>query len=100
MVFSAQNFQHYLMGKLFHFYVDHHALLHLINKVLVQGRLMHWMLFLQEYDFKIFHKPGKHHHGANFLSRSAEGEHSHSIRDEPRDVELFQIVGLEDSNPE
>ena len=70
MVFSVQKFRHYLLGKLFHFYVDHQALLYLINKVLIQGRLMRWMLFLQEYEFKIFHKPGKHHHGADFLSRA------------------------------
>ena len=50
---------------------------------------MRWMLFLQEYDFKIFHKPRKHHHGADFLSQSADGEHEASIRDEPVDAELF-----------
>lgn len=40
MVFSVQTFRHYLLGKLFYFYVDHQALLYLINKVLIQGRLM------------------------------------------------------------
>ena len=100
MVFSVQKFCHYLLGKLFHFYVDHQALLYLINKVLIQGRLMRWMLFLQEYDFKIFHKPGKHHHGADFLSRSAVGEHVQSIRDDPIDAELFNVDTLEDDDPE
>ena len=98
MVFSVQKFRHYLLGKLFHFYVDHQALLYLINKVLIQGRLMRWMLFLQEYDFKIFHKPGKYHHGADFLSRSAEGDHEQSIRDEPPDAELF-LTCLENEDP-
>ena len=91
MVFSVQKFRHYLLGKLFHFYVDHQALLYLINKVLIQGRLMRWMLLLQEFDFKIFHKPGKNHHGADFLSRSAVGEHLQSIRDDPIDAELFTV---------
>ena len=86
--------------KLFHFYVDHEALLYLINKVLIQGRLMRWMLFLQEYDFKIFHKPRKYHHGADFLSRSVVGEHLQSIRDDPIDVELFNVDTLEDDDPE
>ena len=99
MVFSVQKFRHYLLGKLFHFYVDHQALLYLINKVLIQGRLMRWTLFLQEYDFKIFHKPGKYHHGADFLSRSAEGDHEQSIRDEPPDAELF-LTCLENEDPE
>ena len=61
---------------------------------------MRWMLFLQEYEFKIFHKPGKQHHGADFLSRSAEGEHETSIRDEPVDAELFQVKCLHDEDPE
>ena len=100
MVFSVQKFRHYLLGKLFHFYVDHQALLYLINKVLIQGRLMRWMLFLQEYDFKIFHKPGKYHHGADFLSRSVVGEHLQSIRDDPIDAKLFNVDTLEDDDPE
>ena len=57
MVFSVQKSRHYFLGKLFHFYVDHQALLCLINKVLIQGRLMRWMFLLQEFDFHIFHKP-------------------------------------------
>ncbi|MCO5578659.1 hypothetical protein L7F22_032503 [Adiantum nelumboides] len=32
MVLSATKFRHYLLGKLFHFYVGHQALLYLINK--------------------------------------------------------------------
>ena len=61
---------------------------------------MRWMLFLQEYDFKIFHKPGKHHHGVDFLSRSADREHLQSIRDDPVDAELFQVAGFVDDDPE
>ena len=80
--------------------MDHQALLYLINKVLIQGRLMRWMLFLQEYDFKIFHKPRKYHHGADFLSRSAVGEHLQSTRDDPIDAELFNVDTLEDDDPE
>lgn len=96
MVFSVQKFRHYLLDKMFHFYVDHQALLYVINKVLIQGRLMQWMLFLLEYDFKIFHKSGKQHHDADFLSRSADGEQS--IRDDPTDAELF-ITYLENQDP-
>ena len=53
MIFSVQKFRHYLLGNFFVFYVDHQALLYLINKVVIQGRLSRWMLLLQEYDFKI-----------------------------------------------
>ncbi|MCO5586775.1 hypothetical protein L7F22_040717 [Adiantum nelumboides] len=72
MVFSGTNFWHYLLGKLFHFYVDHQALLYLINKVAIQGRLLRWMMFLMEFEFKIFHKPEKSRCGADYLSRNSE----------------------------
>ena len=45
-ILVVQKFRHYLLGKLFHFYVDHQALIYLINKVLIQGRMMRWMLLL------------------------------------------------------
>ncbi|MCO5556957.1 hypothetical protein L7F22_010512 [Adiantum nelumboides] len=76
MVFSATKFRHYLLGKLFHFYVDHQALLYLINKVVIQGRLIRWMKSLMEFEFKIFHKPGKSHCGADHLSKNTEASDS------------------------
>ena len=57
MVFAVQKLKHYLLGNFFVFYVDHQALLHLINKVVIQGRLFRWMLLLQEFKFKVIHKP-------------------------------------------
>ena len=75
------------------------ALLYLINKVLIQGRLMRWMLFLQEYEFNFLYKPEKHHHGADFLSHNVEGEHEKSIRDEPMDAKLFQVEYSHDEDP-
>ena len=35
MIFVVQKFIPYLLGKLFHFYVDHQALIYLINKVVI-----------------------------------------------------------------
>lgn len=84
MVFGAQKFKQYLLWKTSHFFVDHWALINIINKVLVQRRLMRQILFLQEYDFKVFHKLGEKHLGA----------------DELVDVELFHIDQFEDEDPE
>ena len=91
MVFSVQKFCHYLLGNFFVFYVDHQALLHLINKVIIQGRLFRWMLLLQEFDFKIIHRPGKKHFGADFLSRAAPVQETEPINDELPDAQLFRI---------
>ncbi|MCO5602086.1 hypothetical protein L7F22_056214 [Adiantum nelumboides] len=90
--FSATKFRHYLLGKLFYFYVDHQALLYLINKVVIQGRLIRWMMFLMEFEFKIFHKLGKSHCEANYLSGNTEGNKLESLRDEPVDATLFHTT--------
>ncbi len=91
MIFSVQKFHHYLLGNFFVFYVDHQALLYLINKVVIQGRLARWMLLLQEFDFKVIHKPGKCHFGANFLSRETPKGETTSIQSNLPDAALFQI---------
>lgn len=70
IVFSIQKFKHYLVENFFVFYVNHQALLYLINKVVFQGCIFRWMLLLQECTFKIIHKLGKNHFGADFLSRA------------------------------
>ncbi|MCO5585806.1 hypothetical protein L7F22_039738 [Adiantum nelumboides] len=46
MVFAIQKFRHYLLGNFFIFYVDHQAVLYLINIVVIQRRLFRWMLLL------------------------------------------------------
>ena len=91
MVFAVQKFRHYLLGNYFIFYVDHQALLYLINKVIIQGRLARWMLLLQEYDFKIIHKPGKNHFGADFLSRATPAGDENSLQIELPNATLFRV---------
>jgi hypothetical protein len=53
MVYALYKFKHYLLGNKFVIYVDHMALLYLVNKPQVFGRLVRWVLLFLEYDFKI-----------------------------------------------
>ncbi len=69
MVYALHKFKHYLLGNRFVFYVDHMALVYLINKPQVFGKIVRWLLLLLEYDFKIVYKPGRFHLMANALSR-------------------------------
>ena len=39
MVYAVQNFRHYLLATPFTFFVDHQALMYLVNKPVVQGRV-------------------------------------------------------------
>ena len=69
MIYSINKFRHYLLGKKFTFHVDHAALLYLISKQALIGKLARWMLLLQEFDFNIQHRPGTQHAVADYLSR-------------------------------
>jgi hypothetical protein len=69
MVFALHSFRHYLLGNKFVFYVEHMALIYLINRPQVLGRITIWLLLFLEYDFTIVYKPSKTHVIANALSR-------------------------------
>ena len=55
MIYSITKFRHYLLGQKFTFHIDHSALLYLVDKQALTGRLTRWMLLLQEFDFDIQH---------------------------------------------
>ena len=74
MIYSVTKFRHYLLGRKFSFHVDHSALLYLVSKVLLTGKLARWTLLLQEFEFEIFHRPGIQHAVADYLSRLDSGE--------------------------
>ena len=57
------------------------------------------MLLLQEYDFKIIHKPGKCHFGVVFLSRATPEGEATSLQEDLPDVDLF-IVELDTDGSE
>ena len=92
MVYIITKFQHYLLGRRFTFHVDHSALLYLVNKQALTGRLARWMLLLQEFDFQIHHRPGVQHTVANYLSRLELGEPADSTYDDLPDANLFSLT--------
>jgi hypothetical protein len=61
MVFSLHKFRHYLLGNKFVFYVDHMALVYLVNKPKVLGIIIRWLLLFLKYDFIIVYKPRRTH---------------------------------------
>jgi hypothetical protein len=48
MVYALHKFRHYLLNNRFTFYVDHMALVYLVNKPQVSGRLARWLLLFLE----------------------------------------------------
>ncbi len=50
------------------FYVDHIALMYLVNKPQMSGRIARWLLLFLEYEFTTVYKLGRTHVVVNTLS--------------------------------
>lgn len=94
MVYAVQKFRHYLLATPFTFYVDHQALMYLINKSIIQGRVSRWLLLLQEFTFTIIVWPRKSHVIVDQLSRIRSGELAEGINEDFPDAHLFEIAVL------
>jgi ABC-type sulfate transport system substrate-binding protein len=71
------------------FHVDHSALVYLVSKASLTGKLARWTLLLQEYEFDIVHRPRAQHAVADFLSRLESGEAPAGVADDFPDAEIM-----------
>ena len=71
--------------------MDHQALLYLIKKPNLHGRLAACVLLLQEFDFVIIHTLGKEHAIAHFWSKIDLREDPQGVPDWLPDADLFEI---------
>lgn len=74
MVYAVKKFRHYLLGNKFVFYVDHMALLYLVNKPQVFGRIARWLLLFLEFDFTVVYEAGMQKDIADALSCNRNDE--------------------------
>src|SRR5271156_6467063 len=91
MIYAVKKFRHYLLANKFIFFVDHQALLYLVNKPCATGRIIRWFVILLEFDFKVAVKKGIKHRRADHLSRITSGEAPTGVDDELPDATLFLI---------
>ena len=91
MVYANKKFRHYLLANHFVFIVDHQALLYLVNRPLITGRIARWLLLFQEFDFEVLYKCGKHNVIADHLSCLPTGEPATGIPDQTPDAQLFTV---------
>jgi hypothetical protein len=92
MIYSVTKFRHYLLGKRFTFHVDHSALVYLVSKASLTGKLARWTLLLQEYEFDIVHRPGAQHAVADYLSRLESGEAPAGVADDFPDAGIMTVT--------
>ena len=91
MVYAVKKFRHYLLANKFVFFVDHQALLYLVNKPCATGRSVRWFVILLEFDFTVAVKKGSTHQRADHLSRITSGEAPTGVDDDIPDATLFQV---------
>ena len=91
MIYAVKKFRHYLLANKFIFFVDHQALLYLVNKPCATGRIVRWFVILLEFDFEVAVKKGRMHQRADHLSRITSGEAPTGVDDDIPDATLFRI---------
>ena len=71
--------------------MDHSALLYLVSKQELTGKLACWTLLRREYEFDIMHRPGVQHAIADYLSRLESEEEGTGVKDDFPDAQLFRV---------
>jgi hypothetical protein len=90
MVYALHKFKHLLLGNKFVFYVDHVALVYLVNKPHVSRRITRWLLFLV-YEFIIVYKPGRIHVVVDVLSILPNNSKPLGVPNQTLDASLFFV---------
>jgi hypothetical protein len=91
VVHALNKFRHYVTGYKFFVHIDHASIRYLMNKPDINGRIIRWILLLQQFDLTILDKPGKHNVVAYFLSRLTIPTEEGMIDDHFPDEHLFSI---------
>jgi hypothetical protein len=69
VIWAVIHFRPYFYGTNFTLYTDHQPIKWLMTNDKLTGKLTCWALILQEYEFKVIHRPGITHQNANTMSR-------------------------------
>ena len=73
------------------FFIDYQALLYLVNKSHLTGRITRWMPILLEFNFRVVVRKDTIHVLANHMSRIPNGEAATRVDDNLSDASLFLI---------
>ena len=87
MVYAIKKFRQYLLANKFIFFVDHHALLDLVNKPCSTGQIARWFIILLEF----LGNPGRSHKKADHLLRLTHEEAPIGVEDNLLDAVVFLI---------
>lgn len=65
-IYEINKFRHYIKGYPIFIHTYHTTIRYLMNKLVVGGRLVKWLLLLQEFDITIVDKLGKEKYSEKF----------------------------------
>jgi hypothetical protein len=54
MVYALHKFKHYMLSSRFIFYINHMALVYLVNKAQISSRLIRWLYYLWNMISRLF----------------------------------------------
>ena len=91
LVSAISYFHIYLANSTFDVYTDHKALTWLNSIKHTNSRLIRWALKLQEYKFKVLHRPGKRNQHCDALSRRDYQNNNTNNVSSPN-KELFEVT--------
>jgi hypothetical protein len=69
IVWAVIHLRPYLYGTNFTLYTDHQSIKWLMTNDKLTSKLTRWALILQEYEFKVIHRPGITHQNVDTMSR-------------------------------
>ncbi len=69
MIYVVKKIKHYLLANHFIFFVDHQALVYMVNRPLISSCIAQWLLLLLKFNFEVIYKPRKEHVVLDYLSR-------------------------------
>lgn len=100
VIFGVSHFKQYLYGKHFTIYCDQASLSYALQVKDPTSRIARWVMTLEQYDYKIIHKPGKLNVTADYLSRNVEEINNISIQTQflPDLLDRIQIHQTQDSH--
>lgn len=76
VVLALRQWRHYLLGREFDLHTDNSAVSHFLTQQSLSPRQARWVHTLAEYNFNLYHRPGKDNVVADALSR----RHDHQSR--------------------
>ena len=91
VVNAVNKFKDYIIGYQVIVHTNHATIRYLMKKIDVSGRVVRWLLLLQEFDFTIMDKPRKHNVVADFLYRLEHTTYQEMIEDAFLEEHLFVV---------